>query len=391
LQPGIAIDLRFKTNKSEGKVNPDDCTPNVFYDPWSNEASPKVTAKTKIPEDGKLQLKTSRTAPDYVCDHLVELQMVKEVMEAPGGACDEALKFATAEGNTPAMALQKLSQIRRHTWQHRNLFMVESGAEGRKGNTVKTPAKSIPGLVWHKINELHSLVVEGPGAGAPLTAAAIDAEIIAQFPDASTPGKSVVTVWATYAGLVTAEWAVKKAKAEKQLCSALQKEARAGGGGGGGSTSKPTRRAPTLPARMLRRHLSGLARFATAPSSSAFPPVGLSSLVERARKGAARSGPHAPPGRCCPAEKQPQKKVIPRKNVKTAQPPATKPRQPAQRPAPRPANVKKQVAKRPASRARREVGKPRVQTRATPKRKPKITPKPTRRPRGKPRQRRRRR
>jgi len=41
-QPGIALDLRFRANKSNGKVGPDDCTPGVFYDPWSDEAAPKV-------------------------------------------------------------------------------------------------------------------------------------------------------------------------------------------------------------------------------------------------------------------------------------------------------------------------------------------------------------
>jgi len=51
--------------------------------------------------------------------------MVKEVMEKPGGACDEAFIFATLPGNTPELALQKLSGIRTHTWQHANLFMVE--------------------------------------------------------------------------------------------------------------------------------------------------------------------------------------------------------------------------------------------------------------------------
>jgi len=154
-------------------------------------------------------------------------------------------------------------------------------------------------------------------------------------------------------GIVRVDWSAKQKKAEQKVCSELQRLQRAGRGPGGaggaaGGGVAARKRAPTLPAKMLRRHRSGLVGLYTAPSSSAFPPVGLSSLVERARKRAAKSGPHAPPGRCCPASKQPQKKVTPRKQVKRAPPPAIRPRKPAQRPTPRPANARKQVAKRPA-------------------------------------------
>jgi hypothetical protein len=387
--PEVKINLR-KYERSDGNdnnVGGKQCTQDLYYDPWSDAPNPPITAQTKIPQDGQAKRETGATkkyGDKYTCDHLLELQQVKEIMEQPGGACEKAAEYAAA--NTAAEAIEKLRKIRWHTWQPANLYFVENALEKRKGNTVSNGAGSLKGLKWHRTNEIYSLVVGGTGAQAVLTAAAIDAEIETQFPGATT---GVAAKWAAYTLMITKDWAAKKQKAEDELCKAKSRAAGGGSGGGGGA---PKKRAPTLPARMLRRHLSGMgAGFATAPSSSAFPPVGLSSLVERARKGAARSGPHAPPGRCCPAKNQQQKKVIPRQNVKTAPPPATKPRKPAQRPAPRPANTKKQVAKRPASRARRDVGKPRVQKRTTPKQKPRITPKPTRRPRGKPRQRRRRR
>ena len=51
--------------------------------------------------------------------------MVKEVLQKEGGACDEAFEFANKDGNTAAMAIEKLSTIRKHTWKHHNLFMLK--------------------------------------------------------------------------------------------------------------------------------------------------------------------------------------------------------------------------------------------------------------------------
>ena len=38
----IVIDLRFQRNKNSDRVGPKQCTPNVYYDPWSKENAPKV-------------------------------------------------------------------------------------------------------------------------------------------------------------------------------------------------------------------------------------------------------------------------------------------------------------------------------------------------------------
>lgn len=151
------------------------------------------------------------------------------------------------------------------------------------------------------------------------------------------------------------------------------------------------------PARMVRRHTSSFTLKKDVESS----------LTRRAagKRGAARSGPHAPKNRCCPAKSQPQKKVVPRSQAKRRPPPASKPRRPTQQPKPRRPDPSKQAVKRPAvryrgleqtlvskligigsqSRARRQPGVQQKPKPTTPKRKP------TRRPRGKPRQRRRKR
>jgi len=337
--------------------------------------------------------------------------VVKSILEEPNGVCDLAKKRITDSNNDQAViddVKAKLYNIVGILNGPHNLVFLATEVEKLKGeaviyaaeggsspiaNTGKGKKRRGPGF-WKPggVNDYLELKTK---AWSTQVAGEIDAAIRRDFAEESS-GATVRTRWNAILSTIKSETSKVQRDAQSEINKATC-EAPTGSGSG----------------FVNRDVLVPLYATTTLGSGSGFDV--FSSLTARAAaaragatRGGVKSGPKAPPGQSCPMKNQPQKKVVPRSQVKTKPKPAVKPRVPTQRPAARKPNAQKKVVPRPAvclhslisgsllidplqNRAKRQAGKPAQRKRTTPKRVPKTVPKPTRRPKGTPRQRRRRR
>ncbi|KZV85332.1 hypothetical protein EXIGLDRAFT_753385 [Exidia glandulosa HHB12029] len=325
----------------------------------------------------------SKATALYTCDHIMELQILQAVLD------DEGICKAAAAMADQADAKAKLYAIRAVANSDQNLVYFQKEIESVKGTATEKfslqkgiltgkPKATTTDLEWLAMEDYLTKTASISHA----IAKKLDDEIEAQF---GVKGTHVADKWNKYMAAV--KLIAVKAKSDlnsdvkhlKQQAAAPQNQP----GNCGGSTTPPG--SPTGSTHSARRMIPLLTR-------SARP---LSSLEKRAAgakvpRGAARSGPHAPPAPSCPLPGAKQKKVVPRNKIKTKPAPAKKPRVPAKRPAPRKPAKPKKVVPRPANRPRRVPGKqapPRKRT--TPKKKPRKVPKPATKSKGKSRGRRR--
>ncbi|KZV98093.1 hypothetical protein EXIGLDRAFT_728923 [Exidia glandulosa HHB12029] len=372
-----------------GNVGAKDCraalSSNGFRGAFFFDASKKgvTTAKTNLATDTKVTAITQAEMAahgKFTCDHILELNIVKSIIEEDGGVCDEAAKLSDEE------AKPKLEAIRKVANRDKNLVMFTSSVENAKTKQTQV-FQGVPGATGGRPTDLVFLAMmdylHQTLSASHETGSLIDAEIKRQFPNAKT---GVAAKWTAYIAATEAEAALrrrsaqadidkaKKAQEEKKKAAAARKAACEGGP----AAPAPAPGSPK-PARMRMMR--------------SYSPVPLSSLERRAAAArrpatAARSGPHAPPAPSCPIPGAKQKKVVPRNQVKTKPKPAKTPT--VARSANKPKKpVPKKTVKRPANRPRRTPGKAAApKKRVTPKQKPRKVPKPKTKSKGKSRGRR---
>ncbi|EJD39331.1 hypothetical protein AURDEDRAFT_116158 [Auricularia subglabra TFB-10046 SS5] len=357
-----------------------------FYDDNKNSYVKKDTVLSRDAVVTEITDAETKGKGKFTCDHILELNILKSVINYDGGICDKA-----AEMEDQVEAKAKLDKIRKIVNRPQNLVFFKSSLENIK--TKNTQQFQREPVLSTGSTDLTFIVMynylEKTLSKTQQTAKLLDDAIAAEFPGAKT---GVATLWAEYIAFTKVKAAKarsdaqkdidkKKKDAEEKAKQAAARKAACGGGEPAGD--KPPSRPPSPgPA--------GAGKTRRALRSEYF----ISSLERRAAsrrpaaRGAAKSGPNAPPAPSCPLPKQPPKKVVPRKDMKTKPPAKKTPRPVRNKPKPRAVKPKKTVA-RPKNRPRRAAGKPKPKKKVTPRKKPKKVPKPPKKPRGKPRPRRR--
>ncbi|KAH7105335.1 hypothetical protein BKA62DRAFT_826635 [Auriculariales sp. MPI-PUGE-AT-0066] len=413
------VNLRSRSGLNGAEIQPRDCSIamgitglNAFYAftprPLSvSQIGPTTdigTAKV-LPINTNLGQRETGRYGRRTCDHVLELNVLKQVLNQGACAAAKTMTNAAMYGSLTVTEGQKLIlEIREIIMRPENLVSLQARIEELKTETMQRfngEGSSVVGQN-HPLDYLAmaDYTLKKTVRRSIETAILLDIAISARFPNSPN---GVQKLWITFmmylrtkaqermAQIENAKRAAQCAAAAAPAAPASGHTKRSGGTLSGAFNMETRALDKAIKARGLEDVVAKFERKSkTAAAAVGFTPRRTSSLERRAAgKTARRSGPKAAAGPSCPAKKQTPKKQVKKSAAKMKPTPAKKPRRPANRPAPRKPTGKKQVAKRPITRPRRTPGKQVPRKRTTPRRKPKRVPKPTHRSKGKPRTRRR--
>ncbi|KAL0955108.1 hypothetical protein HGRIS_004024 [Hohenbuehelia grisea] len=307
---------------------------------------------------------TSSAPPGTTCEHIMEIQMLKQVLESAGGPCDQ---LAKADANDKQAIRAKFKQVTDIINSAPNLVFADNTLEKQKGDMVnkaqsgrkyKNNPKKPDANLKSRLTAVDNFVNSQTRSASMGVANALDAKIAELFP--GTKDK-VATKWSAimsyastaYSDLADEACELDDPKGKGKSKRAVKKGGKKGGNKGGGG-KKTCHRKPTKPGQTKpgKKPKSGVRKPGSPkPKPGARKPKG--GVKPKPGKGKPKAPARKPKG----GARKPKQPASKPKRPTKPKAPARKPKAPARKPK-APAHKPKAPARKPkASKPKPKKGK----------------------------------